>query len=96
MEGYYTKSRQVTSKLSGGRPHYVFRPRTIVTQSFVKPLEMGENPYTAALDYYDDDKLYYYISDVNLGRNPFNWEAGDNLLIPNIIVKESKDKPVIY
>ena len=93
---FYIPNNQIKTKLSGGRPHYTFREKELVTKFSSRALEFGENPYTIALGLFGDDKKYYIITDINTPKDAMTWEANDVINEPEDMVENSYDKPRIY
>ena len=85
MSQFYTEANQVTSSRSGGRPYYPPRPPVVVVEGRKHILQMGETPYSLALDVFGDESLWYLIAEANPPRDPMGWEVGEEITVPEVL-----------
>ncbi len=96
MAEFHKTTTPITSSLSGGRLHFPIREETLVLEKSIHVLQRGENPYTLALALFNDDKLYYFIADINEPKDPMQWETGEIIKLPQVIIQQSEAKLESY
>jgi hypothetical protein len=87
---FYTKSNRqkvVGKPLLLRFPH---KPRAVVVTKYAYSLSYGENMYTLAEKLFGKERQYMWtiIADMNEPRMPDEWEAGEVVYLPEIIVQE--------
>ena len=85
MSQYYTEANQVSSARSGGRPYYLPRPAVVVVAGRKHIIQMGENPYSLAMEVFGDESLWYLIAEANPPRDPMTWEVGEEINVPEVL-----------
>lgn len=92
----YTKMKQITTELSGGRKHFAYRDPFIVLSCFTQKITQGENPYTAAVSIFGSDTMWMIIGDINEPGDPFYWEGGQEMVLPEAVVSNQYEKSNIW
>lgn len=87
---FYNQDNSVALFLGGKIQHFLRKPRTVVIQSFQLPLEYGDNMYTMATKIFGPDLERYWpvIADINDLRQPDDWNPGEVVNLPEIIVTD--------
>ena len=100
---YYTKDSNNDSNvqqiyLGGLRRHYLHKDRSVVLSTYTRELSFGESAYSLAKEIFGEENQYLWtiISDINILRFPEDWEAGDVLLLPEIIVSDVFRKVKVF
>lgn len=88
---FYTKNNLVLKFLEGKISHYPVKDKSITTEWYVHTIRANENIYSLAVKIFGDNMghLWTYIADNNPPRLPDDWNAGDVIRLPKIILKDT-------
>jgi len=90
---FYSNNKN-TSKifLGGKRSHFNHRERVTVVKSYPYTIKGGEDIYSIAARVFgdSDQSFWYIIADSNNLRPITEWESGDVIYLPEIIVLENE------
>jgi hypothetical protein len=96
MKDFYVESNKKVTKLSGGRKHFSFRPLIAVDDTYVIVTKFGENPYSLAEKILKSDLFWWVISDINVSKDSFTYNSGDEIILPKNIVTDSYSTLTIW
>lgn len=87
---YFYSNSNNTAKLylNGLRTHFLPRPPIVVVSKYEYRLKYGEDFYTLARKIFGDgnEKNWYIIADCNPMKEPDDWQEGDIVYLPDVIV----------
>jgi hypothetical protein len=87
---FYQK-RNLYSPEKGKALRYPAAERMVVIESRPYTMQYGDTFYSIAAKLFGDNRQFYWtiISDINPPRYPDDWQPGDIILLPEVIVQES-------
>lgn len=88
---YYNRNNTVNVYLGGKRPHFLQKERTVIAKSYEYRMMYGDNMYTLARKLFGDQNESFWIilGDMNELRDPLDWEEGEVIKLPELIVSET-------
>ena len=88
---YYNRLNILKTFFNGVRVHYGNKERYIIIRWYDHPIAYGEDMYSLARKIFGDENEYLWpvIADLNPLRDPTDWEVGDIVKIPEVILSES-------
>lgn len=91
---FYNKSNTRKDFFGKTRLHFANKDRYTVLTSFSYTLTFGENMYTLAEKIFGEGNEYLWpiIADINVLRDPTDWNESDEVLLPEIILNETINK----
>lgn len=95
---FYNK-RNLSADLLGGKvSHYAVKDPSVTIEWYNYTVKSFENLYTIAAKVFGSgsERLWTYIADNNPPRSPFDWEMGDIIKLPRIIIKDSDTLATTY
>lgn len=95
----FYKKRNLSADLLGGKvAHYAVKDPSITIEWYNYTVKSHENLYTITANVFGKGKehLWTYIADNNPPRSPFDWEMGDIVRLPKVIIKESDTLRTLY
>ena len=86
---YYAKSNWV--RLFTKANHFLPKERVLATKVKEYVMKQGETLYDIARKIFGNNRENYWtiIAELNEPRMPDEWEAGEIILIPEVIIQES-------
>lgn len=87
---YSNLDNALETKISGGRKHFTYRPLAVAHKSYRYEVIEGENYHSLAMQVFGDDALWWVIADINPAKEAFNFEVGDAILLPEVLVPYNK------
>jgi hypothetical protein len=87
---FYQK-RNLYAPDKGRALRYPAAERMVVISSNPYTIQYGETLYSIAAKLFGANRQYYWtiIADINTPRYPDDWQPGDQIFLPEIIVQES-------
>ena len=87
---FYKKTSAVSSFFGGKTPHYKRKPKVNFIGSYPYVLEYGEDMYTLAEKFFglSGAHLWTVIAEANPLKYPDDWEAGETIQIPLLVINE--------
>lgn len=87
---FYTKKNLSTSLLDGKVQHYPIKEASTVIEWYDYTVKAFETIYTIAAKIFGSDmeNLWTYIADGNPPRHPDDWNTGDIMRLPKIIIRD--------
>lgn len=94
---FYNKKNIVTSFLGGKTQHYPIKSPSVTWKWYDYTLMAHETLYTVAARIFGANLEYMWtlIADNNPPRHPDEWNAGDVIRLPKIIIRDSDTQDVI-
>lgn len=88
---FYNKKNLVTYFLGGKVSHYPVKAPSVTIEWYDYVIKTNENLYTIAARIFGKhlEHLWTYIADNNPPRLPDDWNAGDIIRLPKVIIRES-------
>jgi hypothetical protein len=95
---FYNKENLVRQFLNGKVPHYPVKDPSVTMEWYEYTVKYGENLYTIAERIFGKNLEYMwtYIADNNPPRLPDDWQLGDIVRLPKIIIRDSDTYKPIY
>ena len=95
---FYNKKNLVSQFLGGKIPHYPAKAPSITAEWYEYVVKSHETIYTIAARIFGNglEYMWTYIADNNPPRHPDDWKAGDIMLLPKIIIRDSDTIRVKY
>lgn len=95
---FYNKKNLIVQFLGGKVSHYPVKDPSITIEWYEYIVKKGENLYTIAAKIFGKnlEYLWTYIADNNPPRQPDEWEVGDVLKLPKVIIRDSDTLKTIY
>lgn len=86
---FYTDDNVAQVYLGGKRPHYLQKSRDVTIEGYDYAMDFGEDMYTLGLKLFGQTQLrnWTYIADGNKLKMPDEWEAGDVIKLPTVILQ---------
>lgn len=90
-QAFYNKNNLVYQYLDGKVPHYAVKDPSITLEWYDYILRAGESLYTVAQRLFGKNLEYMwtYIADNNALRHPDDWNPGDMVKLPRVIIRDS-------
>lgn len=86
---YKTKTDLIATPISGGRPHHSYRLPVRSASEYPYKLTYGENFHTLSAVIFGTDEYWWVLSDMNKPIKAFSLKTGDDVFLPNSIVKNT-------
>lgn len=86
---YRTRTDLVSTSISGGRAHHSFRLPVRATSLYEYELTYGENYHTLSAIIFGTDEYWWVLADMNKPKDAFLLKAGDEVKLPDGIVKDN-------
>lgn len=88
---FYNKRNLVMQYLGGKAPHYAIKDPSVTLEWYDYVIKANENIYTIAAKIFGDglEYMWTYIADNNPPRFPDDWNPGDFIRLPKIIIRDS-------
>lgn len=88
---FYNKKNTVTYFLGGKVSHFAVKDPSVTLQWYEYVVKANETLYTIAARLFGDglEYMWTYIADNNPPRMPDDWNPGDILRLPKIIIRDS-------
>lgn len=88
---FYNKKNTVAYFLGGKASHFAVKDPSVTLQWYDYVVKANENLYTIAARLFGDglEYMWTYIADNNPPRMPDDWNPGDILKLPKIIIRDS-------
>ena len=88
---YYKETNTVKVFFEGKRSHFLQKERAIVIDKYAYILNYGDDMYSLAARIFGKENQYLWtiIADINELREPTDWEVGETIYLPLLIVNES-------
>lgn len=95
---FYNKKNLIMSFLGGKVQHYPVKDPSITVEWYDYIVKSGENLYTIAAKIFGKNLEYMwtYIADNNPPRLPDDWNPGDIVRLPKVIIRDSDTLKTIY
>lgn len=89
---FYNSFDLVHQYLGGKISHYPVKDKSIVKSTYDYILKDNENLYTLAAKIFGDNLQYMwtYIADCNPPRHPDDWNTGDIVKLPLVVIRDSE------
>jgi hypothetical protein len=93
---FYAKERVVKEFLGGKIGHYQIKESSVALEVEEYTLKAQEDVYTLAAKLFgkDYDDFWTYIADINMLRDLDEWKAGDVILLPKILLRDTEVQPL--
>lgn len=90
---FYSEDSLVTLFYKGSRKHYPIRPPSVSTEVYQKTLGYGESFINTSEAIFGKglQNLWPYLCDCNDLRHPDDWNTGDSVIIPRVVVVLKKE-----
>lgn len=88
---FYNKRNVVAEYLDGLVPHYAIKDPSVTLEWYDYVLKVNETLYTVAAKIFGRDLEYMwtYIADNNPPRHVDDWNPGDIIRLPKVIIRDS-------
>ena len=88
---FYTTKNLIATFLGGKVLHYPVKDASITVEWYDYLIKANETVYTIAAKRFGDNLEYMwtYIADNNPPRMPDDWNVGDTIRLPKIIIRDS-------
>lgn len=88
---FYTTKNLIATFLDGKVLHYPVKDASITVEWYDYLIKANETVYTIAAKIFGDNLEYMwtYIADNNPPRMPDDWNVGDTIRLPKIIIRDS-------
>lgn len=95
---FYSVNNAVYQYFGGKVLHYPVREKATVVGTYEYTLSFGENMYTLASKLFGEDRefLWTILAEINELREPDDWEAGEVVKLPKVIINETIIPETIY
>lgn len=88
---FYNKKNLVAEYLGGKVPHYAIKDPSVTLEWYDYVLKVNETLYTVTAKLFGKDMeyLWTYIADNNPPRHVDDWNPGDIVRLPRIIIRDT-------
>lgn len=97
-QSFYVKTNLVKQFLDAKVKHYPVKEPSVTWSWYDYRIKAGEDLYTIAARIFGDglEYMWTYIADNNMPRMPDDWNAGDIIRLPKIIIRDTDNLSVTY
>lgn len=95
---YYHPRNTVKAYFGAKIPHYLKKPPTVTLSAFTTNVQENDSLYSIAGKLFGEDSMYLWtiIADNNYLRPINEWQAGDFIKLPTVVLNDSEITNMSY